>query len=169
MLTDAGSLASIAGLLVALLGFAFALWQILALKSATERERLQRERLQARLTSFAVVADASGIPPSISEIASLLKSGQADFVRMRLGDLRLRLVSLRDALVLLDPKDDAGETFQRHLLEVAHLTRTLDAAAANGRELNATKIQAQLDGISESAHSVVVMRRMHLGGPDADH
>lgn len=147
-----GGAASIAGLVVSLIGFGITIYAVLKSKSASQRAAEAVDRVRALLTFSAAVADVSAAVTSMQEIKRLHRVRAWAILPDRYASLRERLIAIRAANTSID---DAGLIAIRGAEErLADLERRVDKALAEGREpARVTKfneiVAADLDRLHE--------------------
>ncbi|MBM4415500.1 MAG: hypothetical protein FJ035_04445 [Chloroflexi bacterium] len=91
--------------------------------SASEADRLARNETVSRLSQLAATGDALAVAPVVNEIVLLLEGQRNEIARLRLDALRLRLVDLRDGMLVTRVSDDDFHELSEHILLSGNLRR----------------------------------------------
>jgi hypothetical protein len=93
--TRAGDIASIAGLLIAVIGFAITIWNVRASRAASLRAAQAAEQARRAIRFFDVVAEMSAAIAAMEEIRRLHRDAAWSILPDRYNALRKSLITIR--------------------------------------------------------------------------
>jgi hypothetical protein len=129
--TRAGDIASILGLLVALIGFAVTIWNVRASKAAALRAEQAANEARRAIRFFDVIAEISTAIAAMEEIRRLHRDAAWPILPDRYIALRKSLFSIRRSG--LDLSDDQQVLLQAAIKFLADIERRVDSALEQGQ------------------------------------
>jgi hypothetical protein len=122
--TRAGDFASVAGLLVSLLGFGFTIYAVLTTKKAAQAAERATRALREKLSTYDSISTISAAITAISEIRRLHLDGKWTLLPDRYSALRQSLIAIRGGQANLT--DGQEELLQGAIQQFAELERQVD-------------------------------------------
>lgn len=129
-LAQAGSIASIAGLLIALVGFAITIWNVLASKRAAERAEQAALDARRAMGFFDAVTELSAAIAALEEIRRVHREGAWHSLPDRYGALKKSLQGVRSAVPDLSPYQKSR--LQQAVRDLAALERAVETLLEEG-------------------------------------
>jgi hypothetical protein len=122
--TRAGDIASILGLLIALIGFAITIWNVRASKAAAIRAEEAANQARRAIHFFDVVAEISTAIPAMEEIRRLHRDAAWRILPDRYSGLRKSLITIRGSSIELTA--DQRSRIQAAITYLANLERRVE-------------------------------------------
>lgn len=119
-----GDLASLVGLLVALVGFALTIWAAWRAKSAAEMAAAAARRVRDQILIFQSTSDLAGAISKLESLKSMHRAGDWASMPERYSGLSADLAMIRDRSTLLDDAERA--MIQKAIFMLAQLEHELD-------------------------------------------
>jgi len=129
--TRAGDIASLLGLLVALIGFAVTIWNVRASRAAALRAEEAANQARHAIRFFDVVAEISTAIAAMEEIRRLHRDAAWPILPDRYSMLRKSLISIGRSGVALS--DDQQTLLQAAIKFLADIERRVDGALEQGQ------------------------------------
>jgi hypothetical protein len=129
--TRAGDIASILGLLVALIGFAVTIWNVRASRIASIRAEQAANEARRAIRFFDVVAEISTAISAMEEIRRLHRDAAWPILPDRYNALRKSLISIRRSGI--DLSDEQQTVLQAAIKFLADIERRVDSALEQGQ------------------------------------
>jgi hypothetical protein len=124
--TRAGDIASILGLLVALIGFAVTIWNVRASRAAALRAEQAANQARRAIRFFDVVAEISTAIAAMEEIRRLHRDGAWRILPDRYSGLRKSLITIRGSSTDLTPEQRSR--IQAAVTYLANLQRRVEVS-----------------------------------------
>jgi hypothetical protein len=127
----AGDIASVLGLLVALVGFAITIWNVRASKAAAIRAEKAANQARRAIRFFDVVAEISTAIAAMEEIRRLHRDAAWPILPDRYNVLRKSLISIRRSGI--DLSEEQQTLLQAAIKFLADIERRVDGALEQGQ------------------------------------
>ena len=156
-----GDLASIAGVVISIIGFIIAIWNILRSKSAAERAQKAAEETHGAIRKYETVSEISAAVTKMDEIKRLQRAGNIEHLPDRYADLRKILITVRS---LAPELTDGQQTIiQEALTTLTSVEAHIDKCNAKGLPLNIAKINKLISQDEDALQAVLVDLRNQIG------
>lgn len=125
-----GDLASVSGVLLALIGFAATLWGVLKAKSAAESASAAAQSTRTTLLLIDTVADLSSALAMMEEVKRLHRAAAWAVLPDRYSALRRQLIRIRSSNHLVQPEHHG--ILQTAIAQLLSVEQKVDVALARG-------------------------------------
>lgn len=149
-----GDLASLAGVVIAIVGFLVTLWNVRRSKSAAERAESAASEARSAIRSYQTVSDLSAAIAIMEEIRRLHRIGQIDLILDRYGTLRKALVGVRQLAPALSEVMDTE--IQAAITMLAAMEDVFERASAEGSSPDFPALNRLLSGHIDRPHAVLL-------------
>lgn len=160
---DLGDLSSIAGVLIAIVGFGFTLFGIFKAKGAAESARQASRETRDRLRLFENIVDFSAAIATLEEIQRLHRQHSAlPIMPDRYATIRKLLIQLRGSGTPMS--DDQRSVIQNALANVAELERLVERALSDQTPLKANRLNLIVSGDIDGLLTVLAQLKNQTAG-----
>jgi hypothetical protein len=149
-----GDLASIAGLIISVIGFIATLWNVRRSRRAAERAEASANEARLLVRTYQSVADFSAAIAIMEEIKRLHRTGQADMLLDRYAALRKVLVGVRRLSLMID--DEKDQLIQSAIATLTSIEGVVERSRAEGTTPNFVRLNRLLSKEIDGLHSILV-------------
>jgi hypothetical protein len=164
--TRAGDLASIAGLVVSIVGFAFTLYNVVKSRTAAEAAEAAARATRKTLSTYDSIAAISAAIAAINDVRRLHRDAQWLLLPDRYSTLRQSLIAIRSGPVVLT--GDQLSLLQSAIQLFAELERQVDRAIVHPeRAPDRVKLNQLVSAQSDRLTELLTQLR-NAGGPNGE-
>jgi phosphoglycerate-specific signal transduction histidine kinase len=159
--THAGDIASVAGILISLVGFIFTLWNVIRSRRAADRAEQAVNDLKRRMTFFNAAVDTTAAIGIMEEIRRLHRAEEWAILPDRYSALKRHLLTIRASNVALEER-------HRNVLATAIQTLRLieddiERAIANDQRPDVPTLNRLVSRNIDHLHEIFVEMRNAVG------
>lgn len=152
-----GDLASIAGVMISVVGFIATLRNVVSSRAAAERAELAAKAARDSIKLFDVAVDFSSAISILDEIKRLHRIHQWASLPERYSAVRKILITIKVSQP--DLSDYQKDTIQKALTNVSGLEQAVEKAMVAGSQLNMQKLNAMISKNADQLHEIFVELR----------
>lgn len=158
-----GDLASVAGVVISIVGFLATVWNVRRSKSAAERAEAAAIEARTAMRGYQTVSDLSTAIAIMEEVRRLHRIGQIDLILDRYGTLRKALVGVRQLAPFLSEAMD--REIQIAITTLASMEDVLERASSEGSSPDFPELNWLLARDIDRLQAVLIeMTAIDLGG-----
>jgi hypothetical protein len=149
-----GDLASVAGVVISIVGFVVTVWNVRRSKSAAERAEAAATDARRIIRGYETISDFSAAIAVMEEIKLLHRSAQVDMVLDRYASLRKMLIGVARLSPTLD--EEKGRKIQSAIATLVTMEELLEVSKADGSQPDFARLNRLLARDIDDLHGVLI-------------
>lgn len=153
-----GDLASVAGVIISLIGFAVTVWNVRRSKSAAERAEAAAHEARRGIRIYETVSEFSAAIAIMEELKRLHRLRASDMLLDRYSALRKALITVRRLSPSMD--EGIGTKIQNAVTSLAVMEHQLETSRSRGSSPDFVRLNRVLSRDIDELHAILVEMRV---------